>query len=292
MELEGVVWRRFRAHFFLKPNATQSIVAKIPMAETVQAENAAFSRMVKRVFGLDLHSWEQVMLLSLGVAALAAVAVVVATAIVVRLQKVESNTSRHELELYKAEAGEKIAAAEAVGKTAQAEIAKANAQIAEANARTAAAEIQLQEMRQKVGPRRIDEKIFLARLEGAPKKTVLVSHAEDDPDSYFLANSLLGLLNAAKWDARYVEVTAPNVKTCVSSFGGVTVLTKRISEEEGEDLMNKPPKERVNTPFLTLTDALTDSLQGHNVFLVTCPSLPEDVLQVAVSPRFVFFPKQ
>jgi hypothetical protein len=175
---------------------------------------------------------------------------------------------------------------------AQADIAKANAQIAEANARTAAAEVRLAEMRQKIGPRRIDEKVFLSRLEGAPKKTVLVSHVEDDPDSYFLANSLLGLLSAAKWDVRYVEVTAPNVKTCVSSFGGVTVMTKRISEEEGEDLMNKPPKERVNTSFLTLTDALTDSLQGHNVFLVTCPSLPEDVLQVAVSPRFVFFPKQ
>jgi hypothetical protein len=57
------------------------------MAEMAQIESTAFSRKVRRLFGLDLHSWEQVMLVSLGFAALAAVAVVVATTAVVTLQK-------------------------------------------------------------------------------------------------------------------------------------------------------------------------------------------------------------
>jgi hypothetical protein len=180
---------------------------------------------------------------------------------------------------------------DATQKDADARIRAGDIRIAEANARTAAAEVRLEEMRQKIGPRRIDEKTFLARLEGTPKMTVLVSHAEDDPDSYFLANSLLGFLSAAKWDAKYVGATTHDVKMCGASFGGVLVLTKSISAEEGEAL-SKPPKERVKTPWLTLTDALINSLQGHNVGLASCPFIPEGALQVVVSPRFVFFPKQ
>lgn len=174
---------------------------------------------------------------------------------------------------------------------AQADIAKANAQFAEANARTAAAELRLEELRQKLGPRRIDEKIFLAALEGVPKKIVLVSHVADDPDSYMLANDLLGVLSAAKWEARYVEVTSANVKMCASPFGGVTVMSRSISDEEGAAL-EKPPDERPKTAWLSLSRALIESLSGHNVFQVTCPFIPDGVLQVAVSPRLVFFPKQ
>ena len=146
-------------------------------------------------------------------------------------------------------------------------------------------------MRQKIGPRRIDEKTFLARLEGAPKKVVLVSHAEDDPDSYFLANSLIHILTGAHWDVRYVGTTTPDVKMCGTSFGGVLVLSKSISAEEGEAL-SLPSKERIKTAWLTMIDALTDSLRGHSVFQATCPFIPEGVLQVVISPRFVFFPKQ
>lgn len=77
------------------------------------------------------------MLLSLGLAALAAVAVVVTTASVVIMQRQETLQAKHELETYKVEAGEKIAAADAVGKSAQADAAKAIAETARANERTA-----------------------------------------------------------------------------------------------------------------------------------------------------------
>jgi hypothetical protein len=52
----------------------QIMVAMMPAAEMAQIEKTTFSRKVRRVFGLGLHSWEQLMLLSLGIAALAALA--------------------------------------------------------------------------------------------------------------------------------------------------------------------------------------------------------------------------
>ena len=56
------------------------MVAMIPAAESKETEYTAVSSGVRRMlFGLDLHSWEQGMLWSLGLAALAAVAVVVST---------------------------------------------------------------------------------------------------------------------------------------------------------------------------------------------------------------------
>jgi hypothetical protein len=183
-------------------NATQSIVAKIPMAETAQAENTAFSKKVRRVFGLDLHSWEQVMLLSLGAAALAAVAVVVATTIVVKLQKEESSASKHELNLYKVEAGEKIVAAEAVGKTAQADIAKANAQIAEATARTKEAELKLEQLRERMRPRSIKGEEFLQILEGKPKSPVEILFVRDGPDCFQLSMQIRDWLKKAEWQVK------------------------------------------------------------------------------------------
>jgi hypothetical protein len=68
---------------------TQINVAMIPTTEMAQIENTKFSRKVRRLFGLDLHSWELIMLWSLGGAAVAALAVVVSTTAVVKLQKLE-----------------------------------------------------------------------------------------------------------------------------------------------------------------------------------------------------------
>jgi hypothetical protein len=169
--------------------------------------------------------------------------------------------------------------------------AQAKKDTAMALERAAKADERTEEMRQKIGPRRIEEKIFLAKLAGVPKKPVIVSHAPDDPDSYFLANDVLGALNKAQWEGRYVGTTVESVKMCGASLGGVLVLSKTASNEEFEDLQ-KPLQERRKTAWLSLTDALRDSLAGHSVGLATCPFIEEGALQVVVSPRWVFFPKQ
>ena len=76
------------------------------------------------LLGLDLHAWEQLMLWSLGVAGLVAVAVFVTTASVVILQRREATIARRELDEYKVEAAQKIAEANARSREAEVELIK------------------------------------------------------------------------------------------------------------------------------------------------------------------------
>lgn len=167
---------------------------------------------------------------------------------------------------------------------------QAKTEAAKANERTALANLQLGELRAKVGPRRIDRDIFLARISGAIKKAVLVSHAPDNPQSYMLALDILDRLAEAKWDAKYIGNTAEEVKVCGAQFGGVLVLSRTASQEEADDF-RKPPKQRVSS-LGALTDALNESLGDNQVGFATCPFIPADVLQVVVSAPWVFFPKE
>jgi F0F1-type ATP synthase epsilon subunit len=106
------------------------MVKKMPKADRAQIAKTVFSIRVRHMWGLDLHGWETAMLISLGVAAIAAMAVVVATAVVVRLQHIETEDSQRELEAYKSEAAELIA-------NANSEAAKANESTAKLNNETA-----------------------------------------------------------------------------------------------------------------------------------------------------------
>jgi hypothetical protein len=87
------------------------------------------------LLGFDLHSWEQLMLLSLGIAGLAAIAVFVATASVVILQRDENAKTQREFEEYKLEAGAQISQANAQAEQARADAAGSMASAADAQSR-------------------------------------------------------------------------------------------------------------------------------------------------------------
>ncbi len=96
------------------------------------------------IWGLSLHGWEDTMRLSLAVVGIFGLVVGLSTWFVVKLQRAEIERSQIELEQYKAEAGEKIAAADAAGKAALADAAKANVETAKANERTAELKLALE----------------------------------------------------------------------------------------------------------------------------------------------------
>lgn len=83
------------------------------------------------MFGLDLHSWETVMLVSLALAALVAGAVGVATTAVVMLQRSEVRAAAEELAQYKVDAGVKIAQALSAAAKAHERAAELERQAAE-----------------------------------------------------------------------------------------------------------------------------------------------------------------
>ena len=117
-----------------------------PTNEMAMIENTNFSRRVRRMLGLSLHAWENVMLIALWVAALGAVFVGISTYAVVRLQKIEAADAREGLDKYKLEAGEQIAKADAdaaaslaLAKQAESSLAGANSRAEEARAVSAEA---------------------------------------------------------------------------------------------------------------------------------------------------------
>ena len=98
----------------------QALITSSPTHEMAIIENTIFSKMVRRMLGLSLHAWENVTLISLGVAAIAAVFVGISTYAVINLQKVEAEDAKNDLEKYKLDAGQKIA--EAVARAAEANL--------------------------------------------------------------------------------------------------------------------------------------------------------------------------
>jgi len=131
---------------------TQTMIAKMPMAEVIKIEKTPFSRKVRRsVFGIDLHGWEHLMLLALAATGLVAIAVALTTTSVVILQRHETAEAKRELEEYKITAESKVAEA---GKSAgdallrAADLEKQAEQLrkdtAEANARAVEAQLALE----------------------------------------------------------------------------------------------------------------------------------------------------
>jgi hypothetical protein len=179
----------------------------IPMADKAQIDSTTFARKGSRMWGLELHSWEQIMLWSLGAAALAALAVTISTTAVVFLQKDESEASRQELERYKADAGAKISAAEAVKQAAQAEVGKANAQIATANERSAALEketavarLEQERIKQIVNWRILSPEAlrrFTAKLQRGG--TATIAYAANDPEALYLWTQITKAIPQPAW---------------------------------------------------------------------------------------------
>jgi hypothetical protein len=157
------------------------------------------------MLGLSLHAWENVMLASLGVAAIAAAVVGISTYAVVQLQKQEASEANKDLNEYKIAAGEKVSAANAVGETAKADAAKAHAEIAGANARAREAELKLEQLRQQVAPRTItqaQQNELTAKLSKFKGERGTMIAAPSTPETEMLVRWLAAPLIGAGWDIR------------------------------------------------------------------------------------------
>src|SRR5215467_3203855 len=165
-------------------HTTQIMIDKMPATETENIKKMIFSRKVRRVFGLDLHSWEQLMLLSL-------LAVFITTASVVILQRAENAKTKNEFEEYKLEAG--------------ANVAEANARAAEANQKAQEASLELAKLTEAMSPRFVDPRISIANIEkhaAVLGKITIVSCPDFEP--FRLAGQINAMLRHAHWDSTIV----------------------------------------------------------------------------------------
>jgi hypothetical protein len=70
------------------------------------------SRVDKRMLGFDLDSWNDILVVSLAVAAIAAVFVLLSTYTVIQLQKAQEIATKQEFDRYKIEAGREVSKAQ------------------------------------------------------------------------------------------------------------------------------------------------------------------------------------
>lgn len=148
-------------------------------------ENTTASKGVKRMLSLDLDSWNLVMLVSLGVAAIAAVAVVISTTIVIKLQKQEAMDSAEAFAQYKVDAGVRIA--------------EASEGAAKANERAAEANLELERLK---APRSLpaEQKTRIrGKLKALSGTTFEVVTYPGEPESVAFSNIIAETLSSAGW---------------------------------------------------------------------------------------------
>jgi hypothetical protein len=188
-------------------------------------QTTTLSKRVKMIWGFSLHGWEDVMRFSLAIVGIFGLIVGLATWFVVKLQRVEIEQSRIELETYKVEAGEKIAASVAVGEKAQENAAIAIAETAKAKERAAELTFETEKLRKEnldlqlaVAPRVLLISTFgdqdaLKQFSGL---RVFISSVVDFEAGRF-ARQLFGVLKAAGWDVN------PEITPLVSAMDGVSI---------------------------------------------------------------------
>jgi hypothetical protein len=195
------------------------------------AESAPISNRDKRMFfGFSLVTWENAMVTFLIVAGVSALLAGLATWAVVRIQRVE---------------------------------------IAEANARQKEAELKLEELRIKMGPRQIDGEVFKKSLEGKPTPTapVEIMFPREDGEAFRLAIQLRDVLRYSGWQASEPTPVPPGDvprlqnQPSVASYGsyggtGVVVVVRADTQAQFEALRDV----NASTPLNALVAALTKTL--------------------------------
>jgi hypothetical protein len=226
----------------------------------------------RRVLGLDLNSWEQLMIWALGFAALAAVAVVVSTASVVVLQREETARTKNEFESYKLEAAKDIAGAEERAKIAE--------------QRTAEANLRLEALRKSMLPRifSFNDDAFRSALELILPAPVELLFDKDTSDAALLASRLYVIFLSEKW-AVSLPSPMPDVGPPASTtYQGMPKYFWIGLQAWGLAVVANP-----STPLTQsvdgLTSALASSIPGQQVSGGTNENAPAGVIRLLIGPR-------
>lgn len=173
--------------------------------------------------------------------------------------------------------------------------ANANARAAKLENDAAQARLELEKLKEKIGPRKLNRVIFHRTLEGQPKEPVEILYLRDDPDSLEFAQEIENDLKQAEWTVVSREpIPSPREGTAdannpiTMSVGGqpsgVTVVAHSVSEEESQASWNAIiGKDWVKTPWTTLAVAFQKSMGESKGS--SHPTCPNGVLRIIVGPR-------
>lgn len=171
------------------------------MHEMAHIENATFSKKVRRMFGLSLDTWNNIMVVFLGLGALAALIVVVSTFIIIRLQKLEAVDANLALEQYKLGVAAQVAAANEAGIEAGKMAGNAVLRAAELEKEAANARLETEKIKEVVAWRALPPTVAseLEKTLSAKPGSVNLRYTDGDPEALFLAIQISQILTQAHW---------------------------------------------------------------------------------------------
>ena len=170
--------------------------------ERPQIENAAFSKKDRRMFGFDLAWWNTAVLVSLALAAMAAVAVLVATRAVIMLQNQEAKDNSDALERYKLEVTAKVA--ESNERAANLEKEAADARLEQEKLK---AQLAWQTMSRQAA------ETLTRRLSTKPG-SVNVQYVANDPEAHAFAIQIANVFDSAGWTVALMGQTYAGAVFC------------------------------------------------------------------------------
>jgi hypothetical protein len=171
------------------------------MHEMAQTENTTFSKTVRRMFGLSLDTWNNIMLVFLGIGALAAVVVVVSTVIVIKLQRLEATDASLAFEQYKLGVAVQVADAKKEGIEAGKTAGNALLRAAELEKEAAAARLETEKVKEVVAWRvlPLESASVLEKVLAAKPGSVNLRYTEGDPEALYFAIQISQILSQAHW---------------------------------------------------------------------------------------------
>lgn len=177
-----------------------------PKHEMAQIENTNFSKGVRRMLGLSLDGWNNVMLWCLAFVSLAAISVGISQYIIIQLAKQDAAESKSDLDAYKLTVEGKVADAKkegiAAGKIAGDALVRAAAlekQAAESKERAAKLELELAKIKQ---PRLLAEdrlKPLAEKLKPFASTPFDLAVIPGDPEAAIFGTHIAAMLEIAGW---------------------------------------------------------------------------------------------
>lgn len=183
----------------------------MPIADKTHTEKQIFSKKEMRMLGHDLTWWNNLMVISVWVAAGAALSVAIAQGVVIKLQRKTEIAAAKAFEEYKIESSRAIAEANAVAELGKAQAAKAT--------------LELEKLRT---PRTLNAEQKARILEKVKKysgQTFDVAYATGFPESLNFMETIEGILLEAGWK--------------VVPWEGATIILRRPNKPEAGIVVDK-----------------------------------------------------
>jgi hypothetical protein len=243
-------------------------------------ETASISKRVSRMFGLGLDFWNNIMVGCLAAGACAALIVVFSQWVIIRLQKSEAQEAAAAFERFRLQTSKEIA---------------------DANAKQKEAELKLEELRVKMGPRHIDGPAFIAALAGKPKAPVEIMFPKEDGEAFLLSLAIRDVLRGAQWQASepvpVPPTDIPRLKNQPSHMAagaqamGVGLVVRANTQEDfkvfgetfklGDDPEPNIPLRALQIAFLKSFGGVAGYAAGSDVF----DAPPPGTIRIVVGPK-------